>query len=155
MNRKLHNSMLAFSATGLMLLFGLMAATPATSDQDDASVSAALLAAASPMSVDADAEASLDTVEARAHSIEAHARQLEADLDRSNSLGDTIASAVAFAATVSTEAALNAAMEASNDEAERQRAADREQRRHARKVRSALAVPYFSFAQGLRRNSRS
>jgi hypothetical protein len=154
MNRKLHNSMLAFSATGLMLLFGLMAATPASSDQD-ASASTASMAAASTTSIDAYAEASLDSVEARARSIEDRARQLEADLDRSNSLGDTIASAVAFAATVSTEAALNAAMEASDDEVERQRAADREQRRHARKVRSALAVPYFSFAQGLRRNSRS
>src|SRR3546814_10881537 len=71
------------------------------------------------------------------------------------SLGDTIASAVSFAAAVSTEAALRAAFEATADETTRKQEAAREKRRHARKVRGTLAVPYFSFAQGLRRGSRS
>src|SRR5690606_41771787 len=87
--------------------------------------------------------------------IEARARQLEEDVDQSASLGDTIASVVSFAATVSTEAALGAAIEATSDQADARREAAREKRRHARQVRGALAVPYFSFAQGLRRGSRS
>jgi hypothetical protein len=159
MNRKLHNSMLAFSATGLMLLFGLMAASPVQTDQD-ATAPAALATAPAPMDAfgqDAAGQAATraEAAEVQARRIESRVRQLEAGLDKSASLGDTIASAVAFAASVSTEAALNAAIEATDDEAEQQRAADNEQRRHARKVRGALAVPYFSFAQGLRRGSRS
>src|SRR3546814_20568885 len=71
------------------------------------------------------------------------------------SLGDTIASAVSFAAAVSTEAALSAAFEATADETTRKQEAAREKRRHARQVRGPLAVPYFSFAQGLRRGSRN
>jgi hypothetical protein len=155
MNRKLHNSILAFSATGLMLVMGLMAASPVRPLQDDAFSTVRQLPTASMASMNADVQARLDGAEARARSIEARAAQLQADLDRSASLGDTIASAVTFAAAVSTEAALSAALDASDTAAEKQRAADTEQRLHARKVRSALAVPYFSFAQGLRRNSRS
>src|SRR3546814_3896384 len=34
MNRKLHNSMLAFSATGLVLVFALIAASPVLTGQD-------------------------------------------------------------------------------------------------------------------------
>src|SRR3546814_12443645 len=71
------------------------------------------------------------------------------------SLGDTIASAVSFAAAVSTEAALSAAFEATADETTRKQEAAREKRRHARQVRGTPAVPYFSFAPGLRRGSRS
>jgi hypothetical protein len=154
MNRKLHNSMLAFSATGLMLVLALMAASPVLSGHD-ASAPAPRLARMSTTGNDDAVRADLDAVAARTRAIEAQATRLAADLDRSASLGDTIASAMSFAATVSTEAALNAAMEATDAAAEQRRAADNEQRRHARKVRSALAVPYFSFAQGLRRNSRS
>src|SRR3546814_6313161 len=94
-------------------------------------------------------------IEARVREIEARARQLESELDASASLGDTIASAVSFAAAVSTEAALSAAFEATADETTRKQEAAREKRRHARQVRGTLAVPYFSFAQGLRRGSRS
>jgi hypothetical protein len=154
MNRKLHNSILAFSATGLMLVLALMASSPVPADSDT-SAPGQLLAAKSVASIDADVQVHLDAAEARARSIEARAAQLQADLDRSTSLGNTIASAVTFAAAVSTEAALTAAIDASGTAAEVERAAETEQRRHARQVRSALAVPYFSFAQGLRRNSRS
>lgn len=152
MNRKLHNSIAAFSATGLVLVLALMAASPVPyAQQVPASV-----ADAAPLSQDA---APLHTGAAAtgpdADGIEARARQLEEELERSTSLGDTIASAVSFAATVSTEAALNVAYEAATDQAEARREAVRERRRHARRVRAALAVPYFSFAQGLRRGSGS
>jgi len=144
MNRKLHNSMLAFSAAGVMLALTLMASGPAPSGQD----APATLAAVVVHAPDIDADAFERNIEARA-------RQLEEDLDQSVSLGDTIASVVSFAATVSTEAALGAAIEATADQADARREAAREKRRHARQVRGALAVPYFSFAQGLRRGSRS
>ncbi|HVI60188.1 MAG TPA: hypothetical protein VM619_15120 [Luteimonas sp.] len=156
MNRKLHNSMLAFSATGLMLVFALLAASPVQPGQDvSAPVALSAPAAAQVAGLDAAVLARAEVAKARAADIEARARELEAQLDRSASLGDTIASAVGFAAAVSTEAALSAALEAGDDEAGQEREQARAQRRHARQVRSALAVPYFSFAQGLRRGSRS
>ena len=130
-----------------------MAAGPVLLPEADAIAPAI---AASPAAAAPVVQVHVDDAEAQARRMEARVRQLEAQLDKSASLGDTIASAMAFAATVSTEAAINAAIEATDNDAEqRQRAADNEQRRHARKVRGALAVPYFSFAQGLRRNSRS
>lgn len=155
MNRKLHNSMLGLATTGLMLVFTLIAASPVLPGQDVSTPVA--LATAGPLAAgDAgDLQASAEAIEVHARNIEARARQLESELDDSASLGDTIASAVSFAAAVSTEAALSAAFEATSDEAEQKRAAAKEKRRHARQVRGALAVPYFSFAQGLRRGSRS
>ena len=154
MNRKLHNSMLAFSATGLTLVFALIAASPVLPGED---VSAPVALAASTPAVEKDAglQENSRAIENRAREIESRARQLESELERSASLGDTIASAVSFAAAVSTEAALSAAFEATADEAARKQDAAREKRRHARQVRGTLAVPYFSFAQGLRRGSRS
>ncbi len=155
MNRKLHNSMLGLGATGLMLVFALMAASPVSPGQDASAPLgfAASASAAVPTAVAMQADA--DAIEASARDIEARARRFESELEGSDSLGDTIASAMSFAAAVSTEAALSAAFEATADEAEHKRAAAKEKRRHARQVRGALAVPYFSFAQGLRRGSRS
>jgi hypothetical protein len=155
MNRKLHNSMLGLGATGLVLVFALMAATPVLPGQDAPAplgfAASAPAAGAGPVAMQAD----IDAIEAGTRNIEARARQFESELEDSASLGDTIASAMSFAAAVSTEAALSAAFEATADEAEHKRAAAKEKRRHARQVRGALAVPYFSFAQGLRRGSRS
>ncbi|MDN5780490.1 MAG: hypothetical protein L0H23_00465 [Luteimonas sp.] len=158
MNRKLHNSMLGLGATGLALVFALMAASPVLPVQNLATPGAfagSTLESASMAASGLDMQAHAEAVEARARSIEARARQLESELQDSASLGDTIASALGFAAAVSTEAALNAAFEATSDETDSKREAAREKRRHARQVRGALAVPYFSFAQGLRRGSRS
>lgn len=155
MNRKLHNSMLAFSATGLTLVFALIAASPVSPGHQDVSTPVALAASAPAVEPEAGLEETGKAIEARAREIEARARQLESELDRSASLGDTIASAMSFAAAVSTEAALSAALEATADEAERKQEAAKARRRHARQVRGTLAVPYFSFAQGLRRGSRS
>lgn len=156
MNRKLHNSTLAFSATGLTLVFALIAASPVSTDRDVATAVALADAPAPALAVArAPAQVQFDAIERDARNIEARARQLEDELERSTSLGETIASAVGFAAAVSTEAALSAAFEATSDSVEEKREAAREKRRHARQVRGTLAVPYFSFAQGLRRGSRS
>ena len=155
MNRKLHNSMLGLGTTGLMLMLALMAASPVSPGQD-ASAPLGFAASAPVPAPDAVAlQGNADAIEASARDIEARARQFESELAGNASLGDTIASAMSFAAAVSTEAALSAAFEATADEAEQKRAAAKEKRRHAREVRGALAVPYFSFAQGLRRGSRS
>ena len=155
MNRKLHNSMFGLAATGLMLVFTLIAASPVLPGQD-VSTPVALAAPAPLAPGDADElQASAEAVEVHARNIEARARQLESELEDSASLGDTIASAMSFAAAVSAEAALSAAFDAASDEADQERAVAKEKRRHARQVRGALAVPYFSFAQGLRRGSRS
>ncbi len=158
MNRKLHNSMLAFSATGLTLVFALMAASPVSpgpAAPTAVALAGSLAATDLPAEVDADALVRLDAAERDARDIEALARQLGDELENSSSLGETIASAVSFAAAISTETALNAAFEATADRVDEKRDAAREKRRHARQVRGTLAVPYFSFAQGLRRGSRS
>ncbi len=154
MIRKLHNTLLALSASGLLLVFGLMASSPTLpglvpgTDPVDASANLGSFD-------DAAAQARIDAAQASAQRIEAHVQRLESDLDRSASLGDTIAGAVSFAAAVSTDVALSAALEASHTAADKRTREQAEHRRHVRQVRSALAVPYFSFAQGLRRDSRS
>lgn len=157
MNRKLHNSLLAFSATGLMLVFGLMAATPlqpASLDQDLQAALPELTVTPVIAAGQADIAAVRERAEAVNARIDARASRLQDELGRSRSLGDTIASVTAFAAEVSTDAALSAVIQAA-DQAAVEREADSEEARHAKRVRSVLAVPYFSFAQGLRRNSRS
>src|SRR3546814_3590682 len=147
MNRKIHNSILAFSATGLVLLFALIAASPGLPGQD-VSAPVALAASTPAVELNAGLQENNTAIEARVREIEARARQLESELDASASLGDTIASAVSFAAAVSTEAALSAAFEATADETTRKQEAAREKRRPTRQVRGPLAVPYFSFPQG-------
>ncbi|MGH8030815.1 MAG: hypothetical protein ACREO8_00240 [Luteimonas sp.] len=164
MNRKLHNAFLAVTASGFLLVFGLMAAGPSRplALADSATPSPVIdrdrIAARSAAAVDAgirDAQAQARDIEAR---IQARAQAFEAEIDRTAgnaSLGDTVASAMAFAAEISTEAALVTALQVldgGNDQIRQQRvdAAVIEQRHHARRVRGALALPYFSFAQGLR-----
>src|SRR5690606_10525320 len=123
MNRKLHNSMLAFSATGLTLVFALMAASPVLPGQD---VSTPVALATPAASLQEDSKA----IQARPREREARARQLESELEESASLGDTIASAVGFAAAVSTEAALSPAIDATPHETRHKQEAAREKRRH-------------------------
>src|SRR5690606_41616685 len=92
MNRKLHNSMLAFSAAGVMLALTLMASGPAPSVQD----APATLAAVVVHAPDSDADAFERNIEARA-------RQPAADRGQSVALGDTIATGGRLAATLSSE----------------------------------------------------
>src|SRR3546814_12660304 len=103
MNRKLHNSMLAFSATGLVLVFALIAASPVLPGQD---VSTPVALAASPPAVELNAglQENNKAIEARVREIEARARPHHSDLDANATLGDTIASALSFAAAGPTTA---------------------------------------------------
>src|SRR3546814_10968473 len=152
MNRKLHNSMLAFSATGLVLVFALIAASPVLPGQD-VSTPVALAASTPAVELNAGLQENNKAIEARVREIEARARQLESELDASASLGDTLASAVSFAAAVFTEAALRAAFDATADETPGEQAGVREKRRPAAHVHVQLAVPHCSCHQGTGRGS--
>jgi hypothetical protein len=161
MNRKLHNSLLAFSASGLMLALGLMVASPAPRGLAQIAPSHAATStrqAIATLASDAES-ASIDSAEAHADAlatrIDARADALEAELGQDASVGDTLASVMSFAAEVSADAAIVSAIgEAAAADHTARQAEKTEEARHERRFRSALAVPYFSFAQRLR-GSRS
>src|SRR3546814_11265399 len=123
--------MLAFSATGLVLVFALIAASPVLPGQD-VSTPVALAASTPAVELNAGLQENHKAIEARVREIEARARQLESELDASASLGDTIASAVSFAAAVSTAPALSASFEATAHETTRQPEAARDTPAHTR-----------------------
>src|SRR3546814_17472773 len=89
-NCQLHNSRLSFSATGLGLVFALIAASPVLPGQD-VSTPVALAASTPAVELNAGLQENNTAIEARVREIEARARQLESELDASASLGDTIA----------------------------------------------------------------
>lgn len=160
MNRRLHNATFAAAVSGAMLVFGLMAATPLVPPSIAAAPSAPAPAAVSDQrAADGDARARQQVAELEAR-LEAKARAFEARMERtagSASVGNTVASAMAFAAEVTTEVALVSALGAleagsgTSDAAAARADAERdERRRHAQRVRGVLAVPYFSFAPALR-----
>ncbi|WP_407351727.1 hypothetical protein [Luteimonas sp. R10] len=140
MNRKLHNTILAFSVTGGMLLLGFMAAVP---------VPRAAQAAAAPTQ---------NLSSARAEALEARTRAFEAELGRAGSANEMIALSSVFLAEIVAEAAVASALQGieqdtTGEGATGTRAAERK-RGNGRK-RNALALPYFSFAHGLRGSSGS
>ena len=158
MYRKVHNTMLAFSATGVLLLVGLMAGVPATQAPQPLVRTVAI----GPLVLQLKSPA-VHSAQALAASIEARAKALEAQIGASKSTADSLAHVVSFAAGVATETAFlaafadessaNAATTAIVEEDRAGAADDRQnQRRHVRRAREALALPYFSFAQGLRHN---
>ena len=145
MNRKLHNSFLAFSATGLVMLAGLIAVVPGTPAAQSGPVASAAQA-------DAPAMRTAASQPAHAVAIQARVGAFEARIQHSTSAGELLAETAAFTAAIATEAALIAAFEPAADEVAAQARADRHHRRQVRSSRAALALPYFSFAQGLRHN---
>lgn len=124
MNRKLRNTILAFSVTGTVLAVGLFAARPAA----PAPAAAPSLAAASPACMPS------------AGHDDAVAVQPAVAVDAGRT------ALTAAGATAMVLAGLEAAEAAE---------ADVEARRRSRHVRRAVAVPYFSFARGAGRDSRS
>ena len=166
MTRKLHNALLAFSASGLMLVFVLMAAVPAQ-PTDAATESASVTVQDTPLAnahdVQSRMHATQAAVQARSDALEARIQartdEFEAQIDRNTTLGDTLSTTAAFIAAVSTDTALNAAFDAvaetATDRIDRGEAEMARKKSHDRRVRSAMAVPYFSFAQGLRRGAGS
>ncbi len=173
MNRRLHNATLAATVSGFLLMFGLVAAEPASFTAASADSMAgpplgSTVAMPTAATIDSPAHgipardgAAIDAARSAllAARIDARARAFEARMARSAeraSVGDTVTSAMAFAAEISTEVALVSALgalDASGRAATAPAPADAaldERRRHAQRIRGAMAVPYFSFAQGLR-----
>jgi hypothetical protein len=155
MYRKVHNTMLAFSATGVLLLVGLMAGAP-TMPTRTAHVVRTLAIGPVLLRLESPATPAADL---KARNIDARIHALEAQLERSASAAETVSHTAAFAANLVAHATIADALakdadpvvvaqdDLDSDADERQN-----QRRHVRRARAALALPYFSFAQGLRRN---
>ena len=131
MNRKLHHTILAFSISGLAAVLMLLAASPLPSGH----------------APDAD---HLAGQPASTEALEVYARQLEIELAEAGTSAAVLTAIGTYTAAVATHgatAALQAEgrpiVDAHDEEAE---AAPR----RARARRQALAMPYFSFAHGLR-----
>jgi len=168
MNRKLHNTILAFSVTGVMLAVGLMAAQPVLpvhADLRDASpapVTATSPVAAQASSEEAEGAMSDDDALTAGNAFEARivarGHRLEAGLEKAESFEHVIAATAGFIAAIATEAAV-AGVRGEFDVDADERAEEAERRREASRkrsgVRSAIAVPYFSFARGTGRGDRS
>lgn len=145
MNRKLHNTILAFSAAGGMLLLGLMAAVPVPRQAQVAAAHGHPTAARP------------DLPPERAEAIEARVRAFEAEMERAGSANEMIALSSVFLAEIVTEAALASALQGVERDAlgEPAPVEAAERKRGDGRKRNALALPYFSFAHGLRGSSGS
>lgn len=130
MNRKLQHTFFALSAAGLMAMVGLVAATSGALTPAPQAVHPTL-AATSP-APDADP---FDT----------RIRAFEAELADAGSTRGVVGASTALAV----ELAVLAAFRGEASTAADAEAVDRE-RRKSRRSRGAMAMPYFSFAQGLR-----
>ena len=162
MNRKLRNTILAFSVTGTVLALGLLAARPLV--PGDGSIPAALATAATspdtaptrPLAAPADLNAvAVDGIEAR---FLARSREFERDMADIASLDGAMALTAGFVATATTEAVIAEILARDIPATTGANRADPDAApapRHRRSVRGAFAVPYFSFASGTGRGGRS
>lgn len=149
MNRKLHNSLMALSSTGLLLALGLMVAAPVE-------VATRTPAVAAVADVPADAGRA-HRAGVRAAAMEARARAFEAEVAAAADAGEALTLTAAFVAEAATAAAIAAAFDelpaagAAPEAATPRRGNGRSTPR--RSARNALALPYFSFSRGLRRGN--
>lgn len=152
MNRKLHNTLLALSTSGLILVSGLMATTPIAPLTPAPDTSAAL---AGVVTVTPPDDAIKARAELRAAAMQARARRFEVEMRQVNAFGDGIARTAAFVAEVAAEAALIAALTGIESAAAETGYAPPERRSQRKRptARSAFATPYFSFARGLRQGN--
>ena len=153
MNRKLHNTILAFSVTGMMLFIGLVVAEPALPQGAPAPAEPPAIATQAD-DLDRVLDESLDAlIEAR---IEARIQAFETELAQASGVGDSIALTAGLVANAATEVALLAVLGEANDGGDRRASAgDAEARARPAAQRTAstreqIAVPYFSFARGSR-----
>ncbi|MDH5833795.1 hypothetical protein [Luteimonas kalidii] len=174
MNRKLRHTILAFSVTGMVLALGLLAARPVLdADADPAAVralagahtpslparSAPLMPLADTGTLEAPALAEVDAVAVR---LQARGRQYEAALVDTHSVEQAVALTVSFVTTVVAESLLakplgrdaGSAAVLPDEDADAEDSSAGQARRSG-SVRSAIAVPYFSFARGTGRGGRS
>ncbi|TWI03738.1 hypothetical protein IP90_01553 [Luteimonas cucumeris] len=161
MNRKLHNTFSALSVTGVLMMAGLIAATPVPHNDPVVAQQIATVAdgnaktfagrAAGSQASDAAAKAAERTV-ARTQAIEAKAEALAARIDRSANLGELLGHVAGFTAEVTTEAALTAAVdelsriEFNSGSTTEIRLPSPAPTSKPRRSRPSLAMPYFSFA---------
>lgn len=147
MNRKLHNTILAFSISGVMLFVGLVVAEPVLP----------------PVDLDAGWGHPAAVIEGEdADSAEPAPARAETSASRTAVPGEAVAFAAGVVALSITEAALSAALAdldagAAGKEDTIEQAGGRKDapaQRKARASRDLLAMPYFSFARGSR-GSRS
>jgi hypothetical protein len=149
MNRKLHNTILAFSVTGMMLAVGLVIAEPAMPgiDADAAGAGIATLAHDVP-AAHADQER-----------LDVAVRAFEAELAQAADPAEALALTAGLIAVTATEVALQSALGELRREAGGRELARAEVQveadppRPARRgsgSRDVIAVPYFSFARGSR-----
>ncbi len=147
MNHKLRNTILAFSVTGMVLAVGLIAARPAL-PAPPAPAPAVADAPAADRSSAATLLADADAVSVR---LQARSRQYEAALVDARSVERAVAVTIGFIATVIGESRLVGPMGADGTGTADADAGGEERpagQRRVRGVRSAIAVPYFSFARG-------
>ena len=149
MNRKLRNTILAFSVTGMVLAVGLMAARPVLPHQPAPTGTASAagqasvhhtLASTGPSSVDLASQ--VDAVSAR---MQARSEQYEAALVDARSVEQAVRLTVGFITTVVGESLLATPLDTERPAAAR---GDDRPAAPSRSVRSQIAVPYFSFARG-------
>lgn len=167
MNRKLHNTILAFSVTGVMLFVGLVVAEPAL-ERTQAPILLPTVAAAQPAPAKRSAKARRSELEAAIESrFEARAKAFEAEMARTATASDALALTAGYLAATATEAALVAAfseigksriegdLAAGVDDASAAEPAPSPESHRGSSARDVIAVPYFSFARGSHRGSRS
>ncbi|WP_298575263.1 hypothetical protein [uncultured Luteimonas sp.] len=169
MNRKLRNTILAFSVTGTVLALGLIAARPVTPDalQPPAVAASAgpsgeaMEAGERPQAQDSAAPAAEygvnDDVQARSL---ARSRQFEDEITRTASLDTALALTAGFVATTTAEAVVSGILSTDAPAAAAATAAatgdaEAAPRRRRGSVRRAVAVPYFSFSRATGRGVRS
>jgi hypothetical protein len=148
---------MALSTTGLLLVVGLMAATPAVGPapmaiSTDASPTDVAPAVAMP-DTDAIDNAMDSELDARIEAaIDARTKTFEAELGNADDAHQAIAATAAFVAGTTAEAVLIAVLAEvqAKEPAVEAEAPARQTPRKRRSARSALALPYFSFARGLR-----
>ena len=146
MNHKLHNTILASAIVGAALLFGLLTAQPVKGNGYAAHHANPAHPAGSMIAEELRNDLARD--------FEQRTRRLETELTAAGSASEALASASALFATSMVEATLATVLE---DVAHRQPAPPRAsamaadaQRESPARSRSAMAMPYFSTARGLR-----
>ncbi|MGJ4728681.1 hypothetical protein [Luteimonas sp. SDU101] len=159
MNRKLRNTILAFSVTGTVLALALITARPLPSEALQPAAIAAMPLAEATDAAATDAAppgpAALATAPALDQQVEARvnarARQFEDDIAKATSFEGALALTVGFVAAATAEAVVAglASSEAAPASAGAKSAGepDTAPRKHRGHVRRAVAVPYFSFAR--------
>ncbi|MGI8561446.1 MAG: hypothetical protein ACR2J7_08445 [Luteimonas sp.] len=154
MNRKLHNTLLALSTTGLALMVGLMVATPVDAPVAQATGTANALVGI--VSLAPPTAAIAARAQARTARLEAKTRRFESEMRQLDGSGAAIARTASFVADIATEAALAAAiakLEAAADDAAGNEASPPDRSPRRSRARNAFATPYFSFAHGLRQGN--